>query len=79
MKEIKAVSEKKGRHEDEERGMGGGQGGGGELGSLRLDLHQLQKENLDLLSAHNQEVRSRCSPARRPPDASLPAGVQAAG
>lgn len=56
MKEINTVMEEKGKRggrKEEERGMG-------ELGRLRLNIHQLQKEKLELMSAHNQEVKNRC-------------------
>lgn len=56
MKETKAVEERGGRgghQEEEEPGTDGSQGR-----RLRLNLHQLQKENLELMSTHNQEVRT---------------------
>lgn len=44
----------------EERGGRGGHEEEEERGTkkLRLNLHQLQKENLELMSTHNQEVRT---------------------
>lgn len=73
MKEINTVMEKKGKRggpKEDKRGMDGSQDGGGQLGRLKLNIHQLQKENLELLSAHNQEVKNSCEQLSRaePPE-----------
>lgn len=54
--------EKKGRRggdKEDERNSRVADVGGQESGRLRLKLHQLEKEKLELMSGHNQEVENK--------------------